>query len=258
MFFKIKSYFVFLIKSTNKHGIHSPFVYNLVTKCFNKKTAVHKLQLLNSIRNILYKNNYTIEVNDFGNGSKVFKSNIRKISKIAKIAGISKKRASLLIRVVEYFNPTSILELGSSLGLGTSSLSIGNPNAKIISLEGCKNTAKIAQETFNSFNLLNIQLIIGEFNNTLPKVLLENKFDLIYFDGNHQKEATLNYFNVCLNSAHNNSVFIFDDINWSKEMQEAWIEIKNHPKVTVTIDTYFWGFVFFRTEQVKQHFTIRV
>jgi predicted O-methyltransferase YrrM len=258
MFFKIKSYFHFLIKSTNKHGIHSPFVYDLVTKCFNKKTTVNKHQLLNRIRDYLYKNNDTIEVNDFGNGSKVFKSNIRKISKIAKIAGISKKRASLLLRVVEYFNPTTILELGSSLGLGTSSLSIGNPNAKIISLEGCKNTSKIAQKTFSQFKLSNIQLITGEFNKTLPQVLLENKFDLIYFDGNHQKEATLHYFNLCLNSAHNKSVFIFDDINWSKEMQEAWIEIKNHPKVTVTINTYFWGFVFFRTTQAKQHFTIRV
>lgn len=258
MFFKIKSYFHFLIKSTNKHGIHSPFVYNLVTKCFNKKTTVDKLQLINSIRIFLYRNNDTIEVNDFGKGSKVFKSNIRKVSKIAKIAGISKKRASILLRVVEYFEPNTILELGSSLGLGTSSLSIGNPNAKIISLEGCKNTAKIAQKTFTHFHLSNIQLIIGEFNNTLPKVLLENNFDFIYFDGNHQKDATLHYFNICLNSVHNNSVFIFDDINWSKGMQEAWIEIKNHPKVTVTINTYFWGFVFFRAEQVKQHFTIRV
>ena len=81
---------------------------------------------------------------------------------------------------------------------------------------------------------------------------------MIYFDGNHQKEATLQYFNQLLKTAHNDSVFIFDDIHWSKEMTEAWETIKNHPKVTVTIDTFFWGFVFFRKEQVKEHFIVRL
>lgn len=258
MFFKIKSYFIFLINSTNKHGIHSPFVYNLVTLCFNKKTPTDKLKLLKKIRSYYSKNKNSIVINDFGKGSKVFKNNTREISKIAKIAGISKKRASLLYRVVTYFKPATILELGTSLGIGTSTLSIGNPDAKIISIEGCENTSKIAQEMFKHFKLTNIELIKDEFSSILPKILVDKKFDFIYFDGNHQKEATLHYFNLCLESAHNNSVFIFDDINWSKEMQEAWAEIKNHPKVTVTINTYFWGFVFFRTEQVKQHFTIRV
>lgn len=258
MFFKIKSYVVFLLKSTNKHGIHSPFVYDIVTKCFNKNTPSDKFKLLKSIRTNYLKNPKSINVKDYGKGSKVFKSNSRKISEIAKIAGISKKRSNLLFRVVAYFKPSTILELGTSLGIGTSALSIGNPNAKIVTVEGCENTSKIAQEMFNQLNLTNIQLITEEFSTVLPHILNKQKFDFIYFDGNHQKEATLLYFNLCLKAANNNSIFIFDDINWSKEMQQAWVEIKKHPKVTVTIDTYFWGFVFFRTEQAKQHFTIRV
>ncbi|REE81630.1 putative O-methyltransferase YrrM [Lutibacter oceani] len=258
MWFQIKSYFLFLIKSTNKHGVHSPFVFNLVTKCFNAKTNSQKLKQINSIRNYFYKNKTSIVVNDFGKGSKIFKSETRKIAKIAKIAGINKKRAALLIRIVEYFNPNTILELGTSIGLGTAALSLGNPNSKITTIEGCKNTAKVAQEMFREFNISNIKLVNNDFNICLPSILKENTFDLIYFDGNHQKEATLFYFNQCLSSIHPNSIFIFDDINWSKEMQETWKKIKNHPKVTVTINTYFWGIVFFRTEQAKQHFTIRV
>jgi len=80
----------------------------------------------------------------------------------------------------------------------------------------------------------------------------------MYFDGNHQKEATLNYFNICLKTVHNNSIFIFDDINWSPEMQQAWLVIKNHPKVTISINTLIWGIIFFRKEQEKEHSTIRV
>ena len=97
----------------------------------------------------------------------------------------------------------------------------------------------------------------GDFVNVIEKLQVES-YDLIFIDGNHQKEATLNYFEILLSTTKNHSVFIFDDIYWSKGMTEAWESIKQHPKVTVSIDTFFWGMVFFRTEQVKEHFVIRV
>lgn len=258
MWFKIKSYLTFLRNSTNQHGIHSPFVFDLVTKCFYKKADSSKVKLYSEIKKNLLSNNSEIEITDFGKGSKVFKSNKRKVSAIAKVAGISNKRAHLLIRIVEYFNFQNILEIGTSVGLGTSALSLGNSSGDITTLEGCKNTAQVAQQLFQEFHLQNIQSIEGNFDKTLTSTLNNETFDFIYFDGNHQKEPTLRYFNDCLNNINNNSVFIFDDINWSKEMQEAWEAIKKHPKVTVTINTYYWGFVFFRKEQQKQHFTIRV
>jgi len=258
MWFKVKSFILFLLKSTNQHGVHSPFVYNLVTKCFYQKTDADKINLLNTAKKWLSLNKNTITVTDFGNGSKVFKNNERKIADIAKIAGINTKKSALLLRIITYFEIKNMLEIGTSVGLGTATLSIGNPKATITTLEGCKNTATIAQELFDTFKLKNIKLTIGDFKETLPSIIKNNKFDLIYFDGNHQKEATLNYFKLCLETAHNNSIFIFDDINWSVEMQEAWILIKKHPKVTISIDTFFWGIIFFRKEQEKEHFIIRV
>lgn len=257
MWFKIKSYLTFLLKSTNQHGVHSPFVYALVTNCFYSKTEDSKTTTFQNIQKTLYNNPKVISITDFGKGSKVFKTNERKVADIAKIAGISTKKATLLIRVVAYFNFSNILEIGTSVGLGAATLHIGNPHSNITTLEGCKNTAKIAENLFNKFQLNNIQLIVENFKNSLPKVLKQQQYDFIYFDGNHQKEATLNYFEACLPSTHNNSIFIFDDIHWSSEMQDAWEQIKKHPKVTVTIDTYYWGIVFFRKEQNKQHFTIR-
>ena len=207
---------------------------------------------------MLFSNQNSINITDYGKGSSVFKSNVRKVSDIAKIAGITKKKAALLLRMADYFNPNNILEIGTSVGLGTSVLSIGNPDAQIVTLEGCKKTAEVAIALFSQNHLNNIELVVGNFNETLSDILKNRQFDLIYFDGNHQKEATLNYFNQCLETVHNNSIFIFDDIHWSPEMQLAWEEIKIHPKVTITIDTYFWGLVFFRKEQEKQHFMIRV
>lgn len=258
VWFKIRSFIAFLLTSTNKHGVHSPFVYDLVTKCFNGHTNPAKMKAFYKIQKSLFSNKNSITITDYGKGSSVFKSNERKVSDIAKIAGISKKKSALLLRMVDYFNPQNILEIGTSVGLGTSVFSIGNPEAKIVTLEGCENTAEVAKELFCKNHLNNIQLVVGNFNDTLSAVLADKQYDLIYFDGNHQKEPTLQYFNQCLGTVHNNSIFIFDDINWSPEMQLAWKEIKNHPKVTITINTFFWGMVFFRKEQKKQHFTIRV
>ena len=258
MLFQIKSYLKFLWHSKNEHAVHSPFVFNLITKCFYDKKPRPEYAVLKNYRNSLLKNKKTIEVSDFGAGSTVFKSNTRQISKIAKTAGISPKRAELLFRITNYFQPDAILEIGTSLGLATAALALGNPKAIITSLEGCPKTMSIAKNQLQLFNLENINCVVSEFSlyfATSNFQLLS--FNLIFFDGNHSKTPTLEYFELLLTTVTNDSVWIFDDIHWSQDMEQAWELIKNHSKVTVTIDTYHWGLVFFRQEQLKQHFVIR-
>ena len=263
----IKSYLKFLYNSKNEHGVHSPFVFDLVTKCFYDKTKYPEYSILKNYRKSLLSNKNFIEVTDFGAGSKVFKSNKRQIAKIAKTAGISSKRAELLFRITNYFQPNTLLEIGTSLGLATSALSLGNPKATITTLEGCQNTVNQCQLQLQSrsfgttFN--NIECVATKFEDYLHKFKLETLnsehqiFDLIYFDGNHSKQATLEYFELLLPTIANKTVWIFDDIHWSDDMEAAWERIKKHPKVTVTIDTFQWGLAFFRQEQSKEHFVIR-
>lgn len=255
----IKSYLKFLWNSKNEHGVHSPFVFDLVTKCFYDKKKHPEYQVLKNYRNSLLENKNTIEVTDFGAGSKVFKSNTRAINQIAKTAGISAKRAKLLFRMVTYFQPSSILEIGTSLGLATAALALGNPHALISTLEGCPNTMAIAKIQLQKFSINTVECINIEFLNYLKNSQLPtSNFQLIYYDGNHSKQATLDYFELLLPTITNETVWIFDDIHWSLEMEQAWEIIKTHPKVTVTIDTFQWGLVFFRREQEKEHFVIRV
>jgi predicted O-methyltransferase YrrM len=230
----------------------------LVTKCFYDKKNYPEFSILKNYRNSLLENKDTIEVNDFGVGSRVFKSNTRAINQIAKNAGISSKRAQLLFKIIHYFQPESILEIGTSLGIATSAMSLGNKNSKIITLEGCANTISVAKSQCQLQNLNNIEFIISEFSSYLTTQNLQPRtYKLIYFDGNHSKKATLDYFEFLLPTITNDSVWIFDDIHWSENMEDAWEIIKKHPKVTVTIDTYQWGIVFFRREQKKEHFVIR-
>lgn len=251
----IKSYLKFIWKSTNAHGVHSPFVFQLVQKCFYDKTDYEAYKTLDAYRTSLLQNKNTITVTDFGAGSRVFTSNRRAICDIAKNAGISKKRAQLLFRVVNYFQPKNILEIGTSLGLATSALALPE-NSKVITLEGCPETMKHCQLQLQNFN--NVTCVNTEFSKQLTTYNLQpTTYNLVYFDGNHSKNATLDYFELLLPTIDNDTVWIFDDIHWSEGMEEAWEIIKKHPKVKVTIDTFQWGIVFFRSEQVKENFIVR-
>jgi predicted O-methyltransferase YrrM len=281
--FQIIAYIKYLFRSTNQHGVHSPFVYDLLTKCLYRREPKPGFGVIDNYIQTILKDHRTIRIKDFGAGSRVFKSDERKVSAIARNAGISRKRAFLLNKLTSYFNIYTALELGTSVGISSAAIAAGNKVA-LTTLEGCPETAKVASEYFERFGIDNIEVKIGEFESLLKmenSQIINSKLqtipepqptdnqqptnhirklttDLIYFDGNHQKQATLHYFHQLLPLAHNDSVFIFDDIHWSKGMEEAWEEIKGHPEVRVSIDSFFWGIVFFRREQKKEHFTIRM
>ncbi|WBL23175.1 O-methyltransferase [Zunongwangia sp. HRR-M8] len=254
---QLKAYIKFLLASQNQHGLHSPFVYDLVTNCFYDKNKYPEYQQIKKYKVDLLKNTSEIEVTDFGAGSRVFKSNKRKVSDIAKVAGITTKKAEFLFRITQYLQLKNCLELGTSLGIASAAIASAEKSS-LTTIEGCPKTANIAQQQLKKFGFKNIELKIGEFQHYVSDFSNSQKFDLIYFDGNHQKTATLQYFKALLPTAHNDSVFIFDDIHLSEEMEQAWLEIQNHPKVQVTIDTFHLGLVFFRREQAKEHFKIRL
>ncbi len=253
-----KDYIKFRMQSVNEHGLHSPFMYSLATKCFYDKTKYPEYKKIKEYHKLLSRDNTVIEIKDYGAGSKVFKDNSRKISDISKISGSSIKEMKLLFRLTKYFRPKNILELGTSLGKSTFSMSLGNPNTSIITVEGSKSIADYTKKTFKHFDINNIEVINQTFEKFLNNISYNNYFDLVYLDGNHQKKATIDYFNKLLPFIHNNSIVILDDIYWSEEMKSAWNILKTHSKVRQSIDTFHYGFLFFREEQFPENFTIRL
>lgn len=257
MIYQVITYLKWLPKTFYLHGIHSPFVYTLAKECLRNTQYTQKKQILSQYRERLLGAERTIEVTDFGAGSRVFRSNERKISDIAKHAGATLKRMHFLQRFVTYYHPEQLLEIGTSLGMATFAISQGDPDTKITSLEGCPSTLGIARETLDHFNVSTVNLVEGRFRESI-KTLGNHKIDMIYFDGNHSKKATLEYAQNLLPTAINGTVWIFDDIHWSKEMTAAWNEIKAWPEISVSIDCYWLGIVFFRNQQEKEDFYVRL
>lgn len=254
-----KDYLVHRFKAKTRHGLHSPFVYRLVdTVIYNKKDDKVYAEV-EQIRKGLLANDHTITIVDLGAGSHVNNNRQKKISDIAAHALKPPKMAQLLYRLVTDLQPKNIIELGTCLGVTTIYLQKAAPEAHVYTLEGSPETAAVAQATFDKANLNNIELVIGNFDDTLPGVI-ENlaKLDFVFVDGNHQKDATLKYFEWCLPKVHENTMLIFDDIYWSEGMKEVWAEIKAHPQVTVTIDLFWIGLVFFRKGQVREDFKIKI
>jgi predicted O-methyltransferase YrrM len=211
------------------------------------------------LRDQLLNDTTVLEVEDFGAGSAIDKKNKRSISSIAKNAAKPKKFGQLLFRMVKRYQPKTILELGTSLGITTSYLSLAKPDARLITMEGSKEIADVAKQNFNAIELKNVELIEGNFDNTLSSVVRGlPSVDFSFIDGNHRQEPTERYFKELLAKTNNNSILVFDDIHWSSEMEAAWEAIKNDAAVTCSIDLFFIGIVFFRKEfKEKQHFVIR-
>lgn len=239
--------------------MHSPFVFGFILHVLNNKSGYTAPQEIEQLRKQLITDARILDIEDLGAGSRVAATKQRSVQQLAKSALKPPKYAQLLYRLVKHYQPKTILELGTSLGITTSYLSLANPNAAITTIEGSKAVAEVARENFSKLALQNVQLLQGNFDDILPSVIdQQSSIDLAYIDGNHRYEPTVRYFQQLLPTIHNDSILVFDDIHWSQEMEQAWEEIKQHPSVHCTVDIFFLGFVFFRAEfKEKQHFKIR-
>ena len=255
----VTSYLHHRLKAKTRHGLHSPFVYRLVDKVIYDFKPREIYNEIERRRHELLHDDRMITVTDLGAGSHVNNDSQKQVKQLAKDALKSTELAQLIHRLANEFQPGNIVELGTSLGITTAYLASAVPSGHVISIEGCPEIASIARENLEKLHIQNVTILTGNFDKVLPEVIAkENTLDLVFVDGNHRKEATLHYFDLCLPALQENSIMIFDDIYWSRGMKEAWQQIKDHPQVTVTIDLFWIGIVFFRKGQAKEHFRINL
>lgn len=244
----------FTARNTGGFGVHSPFLFQFTRFVLFEKHSFYNFKSIEKVRKYLKNDKKIIDLTDFGT-----RTNRR--TTVASIASKSLKSAKygqLLFRMVRYFKAINILELGTSLGITTSYLASSTTEIKCVSLEGCPQIVAIAQENFEKLGIKNIEIVVGNIDETLHDAIQKfESIDFIFIDANHQYDAVLNYFEMCLPKISCDSIIIIDDIYWSKEMEKAWKMIKNHPSVTSTIDLFQLGIVFFNGDLHKKHYKMR-
>jgi len=257
----VAAYFRYLWQAGNLHGLHSPFVYALYRDIIRHRHPAPAGTLpIEALRTNLLKSTESLAVTDLGAGSRRSAGARRSVASIARNAQKPTRYAWLLHRLVSRFQARYVLELGTSLGLTTAYLAnaIAETKGQLYSFEGCPNTAALARSHLDQLGYSMVKLVVGNLDETLAQTVAKlPQIDLAFFDANHRYEPTVQYFMTCLPLVHNDTLFIFDDIHWSKDMEQAWEAIKAHPAVQVTVDLFGVGLVFFRREQPKQHFVLR-
>lgn len=233
----------------NGHGVHSPFAYQLCEEIFYNPNRFYDFRILGAVRNQLLASESEISIEDFGAGSRTFKSKQRKIKDIAEKGISSRQQSEMLYKLSNFLNCRTIVELGTSLGLNTLYLARVNAANEVISIDGSRELSAFAADLAARNKITNIRFVCATFERAFPEVLNGlQQLDLLYVDGNHTYEATMYHFEKALAKKHPASVFVFDDIYWSKGMTKAWREIIRHPSVTLSIDTFYSGLIFFRGE----------
>jgi predicted O-methyltransferase YrrM len=250
----------FIFRSGNRYNIHSPFLYDLVQEVIRKRKKIPCSKAIESLRNECLNSNEMIIKTDFGKTAQVKGLSTYPVSlrSLARSSVTSPRHARRLYRLAEKIRAERILEIGTSLGFTTAYLSCARPDAQIVTLEGCHEISRIAGEHFRTLGIKNIDLITGRFEDTLEPALKKlNRADLVYIDGNHRRAAVLEYFDKCLAFAGNETVFVFDDIHSSDEMEQAWELIRKRDEVRISLDFFFNGWIFLRKESSRQHFSLR-
>ncbi|MEN8223845.1 MAG: class I SAM-dependent methyltransferase [Bacteroidota bacterium] len=254
------SYLNYRLRSSSKFKVHSPFVYELYTAVILDRTRKAVYNKIEKQRSALLRQRSLLETTDFGAGacSEAYKTRFRQVKNITRHSSVSPKFGQLFHRMVDFGSPKEILEIGTAMGISTMYIASAAPESRVITMEGCAVIAEKARENFNSLELNNIELDLGNFNNLLTKTLDKfDKLDFVLVDGNHRKGPSLKYFEMILPKLHPDSIVMIDDIHWSKGMKEAWEQIKEHKEVSISIDLFRTGILLFRKDIAKEDFILR-
>jgi predicted O-methyltransferase YrrM len=257
--FEARAYLRHFVHAKGPHGVHSPYVFDLITKVLTQHKTFYVFDKIEKERNFLLHDQRVIVVEDFGAGSRVMNNNERRVADIAKHALQPAQHAQAIFRLAEHHKPKMILELGTCFGITSSYLAATSNETVVHTIEGSSTICDIARVVFQHLKISNVYLHQGKFHDKLPDVLTAMKhLDFVLMDGHHAYEPTISYFNSILPFLHEDSIVVVDDIYWSADMQKAWMELSRRPEITLSLDFFHFGVLYFKKNRVTEHFKLRL
>jgi predicted O-methyltransferase YrrM len=250
--------FRFFWKARTRYDIHSPLVAGLVEAVLEDRRHYYAFFDVEVARNKWLADETMIHLPRLGAGSTVSDATQRRAGDILRSTAVSPETGRRLFRLALWLQPKNILELGASMGISTAYLAAADTRMPLLSIEGNKAVAGKAQAHLNELGLHQVELISGLFDEQLPAALAKlDRLGLLFIDGDHRREAVMKHVRTCLNHRHNDSVFVIADIHWSDDMEQAWSELCALPEVTLSVDFFHFGVLFFKKEIIeKQHFVV--
>lgn len=253
----VRGYLHHWLHALNEHSLHAPLVYDLYCNVI-KKDQVHPLfHPIENVRCHLLRCPDQVLVSNLGAPSRVSRQPSQSIRSVARHGLSSPKFGRLLYRLASYNSSDCLVELGTSLGISALYLATARPLGTVYTLEGSSALADRAEQIFCAQGRSNIHLVRGNIDHTLPNLLRQlPQVDFAYLDANHRYAPTVAYFEQLVTKTNESSIIVIDDIYWSGEMQRAWRRIRQHPAVTLTIDLFDVGLVFFAPLTMRQHYLL--
>ncbi len=244
-------------RSTAGHGVHSPYIYDFLTKVVRNKTDVKIVSQVESLRRNMLSDKRSIMVTDLGAGSVTRAGGERRVAEIARTAALPAKEAGLLSRIVRSKEQGIILELGTSLGISTLALALAAPERRVITVEGCPVLAAIARENLLKYGAANAEVLAMEFSAAIESLRNEGlSVSFAFIDGNHRGTALDEYVSK-IAAMGDNMIIVADDIRLTKEMFRAWRSVAASGIATVSMETLRLGILFIKHGITPGRYRIR-
>ena len=235
------------------HGVHSPFVFNLITKVIEESLPYYRFHEIELERRKLH---YCLEELSYTDkkGRKE-KKHTATVSAIVAQEAIKQKQGMLLFRLANFFKYKKMLQIGTGVGISTLYLTSYDSDIQCISLEAIPAFANITKRLLAHETQANVVIRVGEYQHLLPEALTTlQQVDMVYFKSKREHADTFALFEQMLPYVHESTCFVFDGIKTSQQMRLVWKTVCNHPQVTVTVDLYSMGIVFFNPKLHKRNY----
>ncbi len=248
------SYLRYWLIQEDQYALQSPSVYRIYTGLLQFMEQHKNADLdLEMLRKELLQDEEILQIEDFGAGSKKLKSAHRKTADITKYSTSGRKFS----QVYQYFcllSPSMhVLELGTCTGINSRYLSRVTKGS-FYSFEGSAALWRKAQESKIENNS---HYILGKIEDKLPDVLEKIKtVDFALVDATHTFKGTKQYFDLLLPCLKETSILAIADIHWSEEMSAIWKQLKHHPQVSLSLDFYETGILFFDPNLPKSSYVL--
>ena len=219
------------------HGVHSPFIYNLITKVIEEKTPYYVFEDIENFRKELLNCENPINI-------------------LTAKETQTKNYGALLFRLVNFFKCSNILQIGSSTGLMSLYLALPlRKSCKCYALEEKTGLLDPACVFAEKHSLMNLHCIEGAYAANLNRLKPEiSSFDFIFINTMGNREKTQEALRLTESFIYQDTVMVIDNIRNNKAMRTLWKEIKNRQDVRLTVDLLSLGLVFFNTKLNKQHY----